>query len=181
MLEGLIPRRYAKALYKFALEKKADKKVYELMQQLSAAFTAEPALQSTMSNPFISDSDKIRLLTTACGADDADVVINDFFRLLGRNRRLDLARGIAIAYLDIYREANNIYLVKVTSADKLTPEDEKRLKSLIEKHLDGGTMEYSADIDPELIGGFVVRINNELLDASLSNELKQLRIKLLSK
>lgn len=181
MSEGLIPRRYAKALYKFALEKKADKKVYELMHRLCAAFAAEPSLQSTLSNPFISDSDKIRLLTTASGAGAADEVIADFFKLLADNRRLDMARAIAIAYLDIYREANNIYLVNVTSAGKLAPEDEKRLKSLIEKHLDGGMMEYSADVDPELIGGFVVKINNEVLDASLSNELKQLRIKLLSK
>lgn len=41
-------------------------------------------------------------------------------------------------------------------------------------------MEYSERVDPELIGGFVVNIDNERLDASVSNEFKQLRLKLLS-
>ena len=58
--------------------------------------------------------------------------------------------------------------------------EEDRLKALIERHLNGGTMEYHHRVDPDLIGGFTVTINNEKLDASVADELKQLRIKLLS-
>ncbi len=180
MSEGLIPRRYAKALYKFALERNAATKVYSIMGRLRESFAGTPSLQETLSNPFIKEDDKIKLLYTASGCSGDDTVMADFFKLLAENRRLDMAHLIAIAYQELYREANNIYLVNVTSAAKLSPEDDKRLRAFIEKHLDGATMEYSSSIDPELIGGFVVKINNELLDASISNELKQLRLKLLS-
>ena len=71
--------------------------------------------------------------------------------------------------------------MEVVTADTLPEETVARLRALIEKHLDGGTMEYSRRVDPELIGGFVINIDNEQLDASVSNELKQLRLKLLSK
>ena len=83
--------------------------------------------------------------------------------------------------MDIYRKANNIYLVEVVTASELSNDDESRLKALIQKHLNGGTMEYSSRVDRELIGGFVVNIGSERLDASISNELKQLRLNLLSK
>ncbi|MDE7442643.1 MAG: F0F1 ATP synthase subunit delta [Muribaculaceae bacterium] len=52
---------------------------------------------------------------------------------------------------------------------------------MIEKHLNGGSMEYSERVDSGLIGGFVINIDNEQLDASVRSELKQLRLKLLSK
>ena len=55
-----------------------------------------------------------------------------------------------------------------------------RLKSLVEKHLGDATVEFTKDVDPDLIGGFVVTVNSERLDASVSNEIKQLRLKLLS-
>ena len=57
----------------------------------------------------------------------------------------------------------------------------KRLKALIESHVGGATVEYETAVDPDLIGGFVVKIDSERLDASIKNELKQLRLKLLSK
>ena len=89
-------------------------------------------------------------------------------------------RVIALTYLDIYRKANNIYLVKITTAVELPDGEMSRLKSLVEKHLGDATVEFTKDVDPDLIGGFVVTVNSERLDASVSNEIKQLRLKLLS-
>lgn len=180
MNQGLIPRRYAKALYKFALEKGADKRLYELTGNLVNAFLTQPALQEAVTNPFVTADDKTALLKTAAGAEKADNIFADFLNLLGQNNRIDFTRDIALAYRDIYREANKIYRVTVTSAAPLEPEGEKRLRDLIAPHLNGGTMEYEAKVNPDLIGGFTVSINNDRLDASVANELKQLRLKLIT-
>jgi F-type H+-transporting ATPase subunit delta len=180
MNEGLIPRRYAKALYEFATEKGDSESIYGIMTTLVKSFSAENALQSAMANPFVDNDDKVKLLMTAAGATQQDATFNDFVALLKNNARLDMARGIAMAYLDIYRKANNIYLVEVVTAAPLAADDEQRLKNIINSHLNGGTMEYASRIDSNLIGGFVIKIGSELLDASVSNELKQLRLKLLS-
>lgn len=179
MDQGLIPRRYAKALYKFALERGADKRIYELTGNLANAFMTQPRLKDAVNNPFVAAADKMKLLTIASGAGKDDTVFADFLKLLESNHRIGFVRDIALAYREIYREANNIYRVTVTSASPLDPEGEKRLRALIEKHLKGASMEYTAVVDPELIGGFTVAINNERLDASVANELQQLRQQLI--
>ena len=181
MNEGLIPRRYAKALYKFALEKGQDKPMYGLMQSIVGAFASEATLYEVMANPFVADDDKVKLLHTASGADDSHTCFADFLKLLVENKRISAIRSIALAYLAIYRKANNIYLVEVVSASKMDSVEESRLKKVIESHLNGGTMEYSSRVDENLIGGFVVTIDSERLDASVQNELKQLRLNLLRK
>jgi len=180
MDQGLIPRRYARALYKFALERKQDRKVYELMKTLAASFDSEEQLLAAIRNPFVSSADKVSLLTVSAGATGADSCFNDFMKLLVHNRRIAYARGIALSYIEQYREANDIYKVEVATAANMAQRETDRLKTLIERHLKGATMEYSQKVDPDLIGGFVINIGNEQLDASISNELKQLRLKLLS-
>lgn len=179
MNEGLIPKRYAKALLKFAVEKNAGKRVYELMVNLAGSFSDNAGLDSTMANPFIAPEKKMELLMTAAGATESDEVYRDFLKLLRNNNRLPLARAVAIAYADSYRKANNIYRVEVAAAAPMDKAGEERLKKLIVSHLNGGTMEYNFKVDPDLIGGFTVNIGSEKLDASIKNELKQLRLKLL--
>ena len=180
MNQGLIPRRYAKALFKFALERNTDARIYELMGRLADSFSASRQLQQAVSNPFVSNGDKMKLLIAAAGATPADEGFADFLKLLVNNNRLDMMHGIAIAYREIYRQAHDIYVVHVTSASPLDTDEESRLKTMIRKHLNGGKMEYSLSVNPDLIGGFVININNERLDASVANELEQLRQKLLS-
>ncbi|MCM1355710.1 MAG: ATP synthase F1 subunit delta [Staphylococcus sp.] len=179
MNQGLIPSRYAKALFGFASEKADDARIYQLMHTLESSFASEPSLQQAVANPFIPAADKVKLLTSAAGATTKDEVYARFLQLLVENNRLDAAREIALAYMKIYRSEHHIYLVTVTSAAPMGVAEEDRLKSLIERHLNGGTMEYHHRVDPDLIGGFTVSINNEKLDASVADELKKLRLKLL--
>ena len=180
MDKGLIPRRYAKALFEVAAERRDDAAVYSLMQSLAASFAAEPALATTVANPFVT-VDKIALLTQAAGGKlgAADATYQDFLKLLGTNRRLDMAWDIARAYIDLYRSANNIYRVMVESAAPLSDKDRKRLEAIIAAHVGKGSMEYDYRINPALIGGFTVTVNSERLDASVANQLKQLRLQLI--
>lgn len=187
MNQGLIPNRYAKALYEYADEQGCADELRTLMQTLSEAFAAEPSLSRAMGNPFVSRADKEQLLYTASGAAQLDAdgaayaMFKRFVTLLGDNNRLALAREIALAYQKIYRDRHNIKLVKVTTAAPMGEAEETRLKQLIQRHLGDATMEYATEVNPDLIGGFTVSIDNEKLDASVANELKQLRLKLLSK
>lgn len=180
MNEGLIPRRYAKALYKVAVERKCDDTVYELMQKLSASFTASPQLRALVANPFVDDSDKTAALKAAAGLNGSNNTFDDFLKLLLQNRRIDMCDAIANAYISLYRSENNIRRVEVVSAAPLAPSVESRIKSIVEEHLHGASMEMSTRIDPQLIGGFIVKVDNERLDASLRNRLKQIRLNLLN-
>lgn len=182
MDQGLIPKRYAKAIYEVAAENGKQKELYDKMQRLWDAFVLEPALNATLNNPFVPFADKEVLIKTAAGdANGDDKDLDAILGLLKRNDRIGMMRDIAAAYGKLYRKENKIFQVTVTAAAPMAPDDEKRLKDLVASHLNGGSMEYTFRVDPDLIGGFTVSIDNERLDASVKNELKQLRLKLLSK
>lgn len=182
MNQGLIPRRYAKALFLVATEKQCAAEVYEAMLRLCAAFDAEPALSRTMGNPAVAETDKFDLVATAAQAvGNAKALIDDFVKLLEKNHRIDLMREIALAYVAEYRRAKEIYNVVISAPQALESEELQRIQALVKKHLPAtATAEFSQQINPDLIGGFTVAIDNELLDASVASELKQLRLKLLS-
>ncbi len=181
MNEGLIPKRYAKAIYEVASAAGTPRRMYDLMNTLAAAFVIEPEIQKALANPFVPATDKKKLLETAAEATADDTEFTNFITLLQRNKRFSSARAIALAFLDVYRKANNIKVVKVCTAAPLDQQAEQRLKNIIAAHLGNATMEYSSAVNPELIGGFTVQTGNERLDASVANELKQLRLNLISK
>lgn len=181
MDSGLIPRRYAKALYEVGSERGDNERLYTLMQSLADAFVSQPALAQTVANPFVSESDKTRLLNLAVYGSDSsnvDATYEDFIKLLEKNRRIDMIRETALAYIDLYRKENNIYRVQIASAAPLTDSEKKRLEDIISKHIGKGTMEFIYTIEPGLIGGFTVSLGSQRLDASVSNKLKQLRLQL---
>ena len=175
MNEGLIPGRYAKALYKVADERNCAERMYELMHTLSRQLILCSDIQSVISNPFVSDSDKTQLIITAAGATDSDTTFRDFLKLLETKHRIGFLSHIALAYETIYRKQNDIHRVEVVSAAPLDKTVEDRIKALVQKQLKGAKMEYESVIDPSIIGGFIINIDNERLDASLDTQLKEIR------
>ncbi|MDE6224529.1 MAG: ATP synthase F1 subunit delta, partial [Muribaculaceae bacterium] len=155
--------------------------MYDLMSTLVVSFAGNSELEPTIANPFIKDEQKINLLNTAAGDSDKSRgdLYNDFLKLLVKNKRVDLIRAIALAYLDIYRKANNIFIVDVASASPLTSGELDRINKAVATQLPAGAdIRLNTKIDPDLIGGFVINLDNKRLDASVKNELKQLRLKL---
>lgn len=183
MDQGLIPRRYAKALLEVSDSRGESAALYSQMTRLQTAFEAEPELGRTVANPFVGFAEKAGLLETAAGVKPGDkdaATFVDFVRLLVRNRRIDLMREMTKAYIELYRLKNNIVRVEVESAAPLTEEARKRLRAIIAKKMPSdGTIEFVEKVEPGLIGGFVININNERLDASVKNELERLRLNLL--
>ncbi|MDE6682255.1 MAG: F0F1 ATP synthase subunit delta, partial [Muribaculaceae bacterium] len=170
----LIPHRYAKALYKFALETKSAGRVYEEMKNVIASFQKNPGLAKVLSNPFVDTADKERLLLAAAGNDPGDDY-RRFVRLILEHKREEFAYLMAYAYRDLYRKANNISQVRISTAVKLGDDEMKKLHDVVEKAFSDTTFEYTEEVNPDLIGGFVIDVDSTRMDASLSNELEQLR------
>lgn len=181
MDQGLLPRRYAKALYKYTTEHNAATSMYAIMGTLVDAYSADASLQATIANPFVETTRKQSILNTAAAIHDKETAdaFDDFVKLLAKHRRMDIMRDIALAFRSIYRQANNIYRVHITSATPLNDADQKRIHAMIQKHIAQGTAEYTYSTDADLIGGFTVTIDSQRLDASVRNELQQLRQRLI--
>lgn len=182
MNEGLVPRRYAKALLEYACDISQESRLYTLMKELAHSFDTTPQLQKTLNNPAVKDELKQQLIATAAGAKlDADTTFARMLAVLQLNSRFGSVHAIALAYIDAYRAAKHIKVVKVQSAAPLATESLDRLKTIIKKHLQGASMEFSHTVNPHLIGGFTVQTGNELFDASVANKLKQMRLNLITK
>lgn len=179
MNDGLVPQRYARALYKSAVSHGNAEKVYEEMSTAAESFAANPSLQKTLSNPFVSREDKEKLLLAAVGQ-DADNDYRSFVKLILDHNREDFAWRMALAYRKIYREANKISRVEIITANPLQQDQKDKILGLVEKSFPGRTFEFSEKVDPSLIGGFVIDVDSVRMDASISNEIEQLRQKLLS-
>ena len=96
MDNGLIPHRYAKALYEFALERHDQTALYDAMKAVIDNFEAVPGLQKAMANPFMPKEEKEKLILQAAGSPAADkggATLAAFVKLLAKNNRLDLVMG----------------------------------------------------------------------------------------
>lgn len=179
MVSGLIPHRYAKALYKFALESNTTGEVYEEMKRVVDSFRSNPELEKVLSNPFVDAADKEKVLLSAAGEKPG----NDyrrFVKLILDHKREEFAYLMALAYRDIYRKENKISQVRIITAVELPEAEMKKLRAVVENSFKDTKFEYSSEVDPDLIGGFVIDVDSTRMDASVSGELEQLRQNLLS-
>ena len=154
MNEGLIPNRYAKALYKYAREHGVTEVIYEEMKRLDDAFKAHPEFSKVLGNPALSPSDKVRVLSSVFGEKPDDYLLR-FVQLVIKNRRETFVRSIGLAYQDIYRRAKHIARVTITTETDLNKEALGRIGDLMKKQTDK-TMEFVYEIEPNLIGGFIL-------------------------
>ena len=107
MNTGMIPSRYAKALYEYAGEKSATERVYGEMQRLPGSFAAEPALLRALDNPVLTPEQKSGLVYNAAGGDPSDE-LKRFVELVLSHKRMQLLHRMALDYMALYRRAHNI-------------------------------------------------------------------------
>lgn len=178
MNDGLIPRRYAKALYKLAIEQGDSDEIYEQLKAVSKRFTALDEVKRVLLNPYIPSEDKGRVMLQVAGAKPGSS-LDKFILLVIRNNRAEFLRKIALSYVNIYREEHNIAKVEITTAVDLPQEKIDDIVAIVKKQMGDAQLEVEHVVDPALIGGFSVKVGDVLLDASVKNELNKLRLKLL--
>lgn len=179
MNDGLIPKRYAKALYKLAIENGDTQEIYELLKPISHGLRGLDDVKRVLLNPKIDYQEKGKVMMQLIGAKPGSS-LDKFILLVIKNNRTELLRKIALSYINIYREEHNIARLVITTASELPQEKIDDIVSVVKQRLGDATLEIEQHIDANLIGGFTVKVGDMLLDASVKNELNQLRLKLTS-
>ncbi len=179
MNDGLIPNRYARALFKLALENGDEQRVYGEMKALESSFQAATQLKKAVGNPFLPLDEKMSLLCSAAGASEGGSSAR-FMRLVVEKKREDFLRPIARAFLKLYRERHDIARVEVVTAAAMPQSEVDKIVAMVKNKLGDKTLELSTTVNPALIGGFVVNIDDKELDASVKTQIDKLRLKLLS-
>ncbi|MBR1668259.1 MAG: F0F1 ATP synthase subunit delta [Bacteroidaceae bacterium] len=175
MTNGSIAKRYAKALFEEAKDQFVDQQVYEHLGVLYASMKSEPDLQMALINPRVTPEKKYTLLLLASGLDpEATTLYTRFLHLLIENRRENQLRLIIYVYRDLYREHHGIDRVVFETA---TPVDDKTVERLVQRihsHTHR-TVECERKVNPDLIGGFRLRIGDRRYDYSYKHQLEKIR------
>lgn len=174
MNDGKISVRYARALYNLACENKCEQVVYEALRRFSNGIgKAIGSFDSVMKNPIISDEDKINLIETAIGDPIPDCLKSFVKFVVGQGRESKMYL-IALKYQEKYRADKNILLTHITTASELAPETLEKIKANVAS-LFNANVEATVSIDPKLIGGYTLDIENNLLDASIAGQLNKVK------
>lgn len=166
---GLISVRYARALLKASNQEKQSEQVYADMQTLAAEYINVPELSVTIANPMLSKEQKETLLIAATGSTKCDLT-RRFIQLVLKEGRSGIMQFIANSFVTQYRVQNNLIQAKLSTAAALSPETESKLRKLVESKTNG-KVEFSANVDEDLIGGFVLEYDTYRLDASVKRQL----------
>ncbi|MBD3359928.1 MAG: ATP synthase F1 subunit delta [Candidatus Buchananbacteria bacterium] len=110
---------------------------------------------------------------------DWQKMINNFAKLLLEHNQISQLDKIIYFFDKLWNKRKNITSTKIISAYKLDEQTETLLKKYLEKLVDG-EIEFSAEVDKKLKGGFLLRYNDNLIDYSLKNRLRKLKTKLIN-
>jgi F-type H+-transporting ATPase subunit delta len=105
---------------------------------------------------------------------DADPILVNFLKLLIENHRMPVIFRVRRVVDGLWREENKLLPVTVTSAVELDQVTVSQIGDRISEQT-GRKVELSAVVEPDILGGLVVRVGNSILDASIRNRLEQLR------
>lgn len=174
---GVISVRYARALLKCATGLKLEDQVYKEMQTLSKSFLEVPELRFTIDNPMLSKDKKLKIVATACG-DNICELTKKFVELVLNEDREKTLQFMAASYITLYRKQKTIIRGSLTTAAPVSQETEDKMRRMVESKTHG-TVEFNTEVDPNIIGGFILEYDTYRMDASvktkLSNILTQLK------
>lgn len=177
MNTGVISKRYAKALYEFAGEGGRIKQVYTEMCTLFNSYLQVPELRTALDNPLLSMDEKQKLLCSAAGG-NVSTEVQRFVALVLKEHREAFMQFMACSYIDLYRKQNNILEARLITAAPVGKEIEDRMRMMIVKGTQA-TVEFDTLVEPSIIGGFILDVDFERLDASVASQFRRVRRQLM--
>ncbi|HYV15695.1 MAG TPA: ATP synthase F1 subunit delta [Conexibacter sp.] len=167
-----IAQVYARALFEVAKEQDKLDVVREQLGQFADALNDNGDLRVFFFSPYFSTEEKKDGLQRAL--DGADPTIVNFLESLLERHRMPVVFRIRAAYQRLWDEENKLLPVEVTSAVEL---DKATVKSIGDRigEQTGQRVELTSTVDPDILGGIVLRVGNSILDASIKHRLDQLR------
>jgi F-type H+-transporting ATPase subunit delta len=163
---------YARSLFEVAKEQGKLDEVREQLGQIADAINDDRELQVFFFSPYFSTEEKEEGLRKVL--DGADPAILNFLGLLVEKHRMPAIFRIRHAYDELWERENKLLPVEITSAVELDDEIARRIGDQIGEQT-GQRVELTKTVDPDIIGGLVLRVGNSILDASIRNRLDNLR------
>ena len=177
MDHSAITVRYAKAFFSLAKEKKLLEKLNKDIELVYSVCTESVEFVLLLESPIAKTSKKIELISSIFKGNIDDLTIK-FLNLITKNKREVHIPGICRNFLELTRKDQNIRSAVLTTAADISSESINKIEKLLSEELEA-TVELSTNVNPEILGGLVLRIDDKQFDASVATQLKNIKQKLL--
>jgi len=165
---------YAKALLDAVQNiDQAAARIEEFDALIADVFDRFPKLESVLVSPLVSPDEKAGILDRVLKGRASDVLVN-FLKVVAQHDRLDCLRAIHSQTHALYNQLRNRISVKLTTAVPLSSGEATRIVAGLRAQL-GGEPVLEQQVDPDLIGGAVLRVGDTVYDGSIANQLLNLR------
>jgi len=163
---------YARSLFEVAKEHDVLDRVHDELGEFAEALDENRELQVFLFSPYFASDEKRAGVTKIVS--DADERIVNFLELLAERHRMPALFRIRREFDALWAEENQLLPVTVTSAVEL---DEGLVESIGKRIQEqtGRKVELSSNVDPDVLGGLMVRVGNMVLDGTVRNRLERLR------
>ncbi len=169
---GVISVRYARALLKSATDAKLEDQLYLEMSTIAKSYVDVPALRQTIDNPMLSKEKKQALLEIAAG-DKPSQLCRTFISLVLKEDRENVMQFMANSYITLYRKQKNVIRGKLTTAARVSAQTEQKMRQMVESQTNG-TVEFETEVNPDIIGGFILEYDTYRMDASVKTKLNNI-------
>jgi ATP synthase F1 delta subunit len=167
-----IAQVYARSLFEVAEDAGKLDDVREQLGEVADALDSDRDLQVFFFSPYFSTQEKADGLDKAVTG--AEPIVINFLKLLIEKHRMPALLRIRRAYDALWEDYNKLLPVQITSAVELDKQVVKHIGDQISEQT-GRKVELSATVEPDILGGIVVRVGNQVLDASIRRRLELLR------
>lgn len=175
MSDFSISSRYAKAFYEIAEEKKVLEKISGDIRLIHNTLRDSKELRAVLQNPIISEEKKHSIIKELF-TEKIDSSTQGFLDFVINKNREELLFGITKRFLELFDEHAGIVNADVTSAIELDERQKINIKKKLEDYTDK-QVRLSFSLDKNLIGGFIVKIQDTVVDASIRHQLQLLKSK----
>lgn len=165
--------RYAEGLLAYAKKAGAEARVAEEIDSVARLYAQGGSLKGFLLSPRVPRAKKKELLSSTLGERVSTELLRFLFLLVDRGR-MALLPAAAEEYRELYDRARGVVKAEVVSAVPLAQEDRVRLQAALERQT-ARKVELSLSVDPALIGGVIVRMENSIIDGSVKRRLEELQ------
>lgn len=180
MNQSKIAVRYAKALFLTASEKDMLELVYKDIVLIESAVKESEAFQAYLSSPANKPSAKVRFINHVFSDGIIQPITLNFLHLIIGNNRSAHIPAVTRYFISLYRKQKGIKSAVFTLAAEPSQQIQKRIGEVL-KNIYKAEIDLQVAVDPSLVGGFVLRVEDQQYDASVSSALKRMKTNLLQK
>jgi len=173
MNQSAITVRYAKAFFSLAKEKNLQETLKSDIELIFSVCEKSSDFVMLLESPVVKTMKKVELFTLIFGEKIHSYTFN-FLKLIAEKKREAYIPNICLYFLSLIRKEQNIKTAVLTTASEIEVDTVKKIEKLIEKKLNA-KVELSSKVNPNIIGGLILRLEDKQCDASVATQLKKIK------